>query len=122
MSTLATINGEALAVPGLRFWGNRLDHVFAIIAQDDRGAAELWFDERHGDGGIELHFPSEPQDRLACGPVETCTILGGPCWSDRSLLAYERDFAGLVAAGDSAGVLLELLRWHDESFGAAVTA
>ena len=38
MTTLEKINGEALAVPGLRFWGHAKHGRIAIIAQDQRGA------------------------------------------------------------------------------------
>lgn len=121
MTTLAQINGEALAVPGLRFWGNRDGYVFAIIAQDELGAAELWWDSRHDHGGIELHSPRDwGRFGAGQGPMNPgCTILGGDCWSDGSLTAWYRVFLPLVEAADSAGVLRELARWHATHLGGA---
>jgi hypothetical protein len=118
MSTLAKINGEALAVPGLRIWGRSAYGRFAIIAQDEHGAAELWCDETRPDiGGVELHSPRD-WGRFSL-TAEDCEILGGRCWSDGSLSAWNRTFVPLVEARDSEGVLRKLVGWHRAYFGGA---
>lgn len=112
---LRDINGEALAVPGLRFWAKRRADVFAVIAQDDRGAAELWNDESRRDrGGVELHSPTD-WGRWSEHHSD-CTVLGGDCWPDGSLSAWSR-FAPLIKVGDSCGVLALLAEWHAAHFG-----
>lgn len=120
MSTLARINGEALSVPGLRFWGQRVEGRFAVIAQNEHGAVELWRSEVPGYdlGGVEIHspVPLDPDDQSL-----DCTILGGPCWPDGSMLAYGRDFLPLIQSGDSAGVLRRLAVWHANQFGEAAS-
>jgi hypothetical protein len=117
VTTLERINGEALAVPGLRIWGNWSGPVFAIIAQDGRGAAEVWWDSVSDDGGVELHHATQPADTVPYDEVTHCTILDGRCWADRSLVAWPAQFVPLVRAGDSAGVLRRLAGWHDAHFG-----
>lgn len=117
MTTLERINGEALAVPGLRFWGNRAGTIFAIIAQDAHGAAEVWWDSRSDNGGVELHHTANPTSTMPYDEVCHCEILDGPCWADRSLRAWPQQFAPLVAANDSHGVLHLLADWHRAHFG-----
>lgn len=119
MSTLAQINGEALAVPGLRFWGQRKRGRIAIIAQDERGAVELW--TREGGltdhGGIELHSP-RPMYGERTPDFTDCDILpGGECWTDGSSLAWPGTFMPLVRANDSEQVLREIAHWHATHFG-----
>ena len=129
MSTLATINGEALAVPGLRFWGRARRGRIAIICSDDRGAVELWTQREwmtsadpvmRGLGGVELHSPRPLCDFFLDPSFTDCEILpGGVCYADGSSLAYSETFLPLIDAGDSAGVLRELAGWHETHFGGA---
>lgn len=126
MATLATLNGEALAVPGLRFWGRRAYDRIAIICSNSQGAVELWTEEHWMNspdpmlrslGGVEIHSPVQRHD-FAPEPMKDCAILGGnDCWTDGSSLAYGETFLPLIDAGDSAGVLRELAEWHRAHFG-----
>lgn len=134
MSTLAQINGESLAVPGLRFWGARdvqqsgwADR-FSLIASDHRGAIELWEvrDERLAGfstlrgayGGIEVHSPTPKYDGHE--PMAECVVLGGrDCYCDGSSLAYAEKARPLIEAGDSAALLRLLADWHASHFGGA---
>jgi len=131
-ATLATLNGEALAVPGLEFWGKRIrwgnQHRIALICSDNRGAIELWTCEEwmHAPdpmlrdlGGIEIHSRAQMYDGQ--DPIPDCTILGGDgrCYTDGSSLAYSR-LRPLIEAGASAAVLEELAGWHRARFGSAV--
>jgi hypothetical protein len=118
---LARLDGERIVIPGLRVYGRRELDVFAIIAQDERGAVELWFDEARGDGGIELHAarPWGSHDRWLVR-ADVCCIVEGGCWVDRSLIAYDRQFARPVNEGDSEAVAELLARWHEDSFSEPV--
>lgn len=134
MTTLATINGEALAVPGLEFRPVRNGNRVGIVAQDARGAVEVWhelFDLdsmtmspearallADGIGGVEVHS-RRPMFGLDDPNIPDCDILGGPCWTDGSSLAWRETFAPMVHRGDAAGVLRELADWHRAHFGGA---
>lgn len=127
MSTLARINGEALAVPGLRFWGGVdiqnsgwHDRV-SLVASDKAGAVELWEAGRNTTygpiGGIEVHSRKPVYDGQE--PMEECSILhGGECYCDGSSLAYFEQAKPLIEAGDSASLLALLARWHQSHFAA----
>lgn len=121
MSTLDRINGEALSVPGLRFWGGRRDWptgAFRIVAVNDRGAIELW---AHGSGrelgGIEGHSPRPeyPGDE----PIDDCAVLPGRCYATLgdSLTIGARPVLDMIERGDSAGVLAYLAELHEQEFG-----
>jgi hypothetical protein len=119
MSTLARINGEALSVPGLRFWGRQFDWKFSVCCGDGRGTVELWHSDHTPDlGGVEIHSPvslyGDPE------PHHTDCVLvpgDGRCWHDGTSLGYEREFLPLIRSGDSEGVLRELAAWHESHFG-----
>ena len=128
MATLATINGEALAVPGLTFWGKRTawgndDRRIALICSDQRGAVELWTCENWMTsnpmyrklGGVEIHARSPQHDFMT--NIPDCEIVGGGCWTDGSSLAYSETFLPMIDRGDHAGVLRELANWHAAHFG-----
>lgn len=131
MTTLATVNGEALAVPGLTFWGKRVnwggDRRIALICSDDRGAVELWTCEGYMNstnpihrslGGVEIHSRRPLYDFAPEPSFTDCEIVpDGRCWADGSSLAYGRDFLPLIDAGDHAGVLRTLAEWHVSHFG-----
>jgi len=121
MSTLEKVNGEALSVPGLRFWGQRKHGRVALIASDERGAVELWTREGglSDHGGIELHSP-RPLYGENTPDFTDCDILPGQlCWTDGSSLAWPRTFVPLIRANDSAGVLRKIAEWHASHFGGA---
>ncbi len=123
--TLAHINGESLAVPGLAFRGRMVNGKIAIVCSDSRGAAELWhfapdpkIDAILGGrllGGVEKHSPVQVHDFMP-DPIE-CDILGGPCWADGTSLGFDETFAPLIAGGNSQAVLRELANWHASWFG-----
>lgn len=119
MNLLASINGEALSVPGLTIYGEITYGCSAIIARDKRGAAELWCDIKRTLGGIELHSPVDwGRHNAGRGPSYAhCDVLEGPCWSDGSLSAWDDVFLPLIKAADSEGVLRELADWHAHHFG-----
>jgi hypothetical protein len=128
MSTLARINGEALSVPGLRFWGRRMQwgkhSRVGIYCGDERGAVEVWTIDTPvatDVGGVEIHSPVnfDPPRWSADGTpdIEHCEIIGGPCWTDGSSLAFLRDFLPMIQAANSKGVLRELAAWHESHFG-----
>lgn len=127
MTTLARINGEALAVPGLRFWGrsdlqnNGWANRVSLLASDSRGAIELWESNTQSIGsfgGIEVHSRTPQYDGQ--GSMGSCAALhGDECYADGSSLAYVERAQPLIAAGDSAGVLALLADWHRSHFGAA---
>lgn len=120
MTTLSRINGEALAVPGLRFWGQRRHGRIAIIAQDERGAAELWTRDSGSltdHGGIELHSPRALYGAEVPDYTDCEILPDGRCWADGSSLAWPKTFMPLIQVNDSAGVLRELASWHAASFG-----
>lgn len=117
--TLVQVNGEELAVPGLRFWGMARDGRISIVASNEYGAAELWTREEWLNtdmGGIEIHSPSVLFD-FAPDPIPHCDILNGPCWTDGSSLAYSETFLPWIRAGSSPAVLSELAEWHASRFG-----
>lgn len=128
VGTLARINGEAYAAPGLTFRRRSVDGKLAIVCSDSRGAAEVWHlvpdpkvDAILGGrllGGVEKHSPVQIHDFMS-EPIE-CDILGGPCWADGTSLGFDETFAPLIAAGDSQAVLRELAEWHASWFGGAL--
>lgn len=131
--TLATVNGEHYAVPGLTFWGQRTDWGgdvrIALVCFDGRGAVEVWTVEAwmhssralyRGLGGVEIHSPAPHYD--GDEPIEGCTVLDVPCYTDGSSLAYGEQFLPLIEAGDSEAVLRLLAEWHASHFGPAEAA
>lgn len=129
--TLAAVNGEHYAVPGLTFWGRRVpwaggDIRVALICSDHRGAIELWTSESwmnsknviyRGLGGVEVHSTSPQPGDSVDDAIDGCEIIGGPCFTDGSSLAYSEQFLPLIEAGDSEGVLRLLAYWHRREFG-----
>lgn len=122
MTTLDTLNTEALYVPGLRFWSSA-EHPsrFGLVAQNARGAVEIWHARKDPTvGAVVAHLP-QPREgyELAMG----CTFLGGPCFTRDSFPAYSGDFLPLITAGRDEDVLKQLAAWHDQVFaGTRVTA
>lgn len=132
MNSLARINGESLAVPGLRFWGGRDIHRtgwtdrVSLIASDSRGAVELW-QAGYGYsgaqvGGIEVHSRTPQYDGQEPLGGSCAALHGDDCYADGSTLAYTDQALPLIQAGDSAGVLRLLARWHEAHFAARTEA
>lgn len=121
MTTLDTLNLEALYVPGMRFWRNHLDVRVGVIAQNANGAVEIWHAGKDTDVGQVLAHSHTTRE----GYEESleCTILGGTCYSKGSFIAYGTDFRPLLFAHVDAAVLQLLADWHDQCFaGTRVTA
>lgn len=124
MSTLRDINGEALSVPGLRFWAeDKPMNRFRIVAQNDKGAVELWQGHVPDEvtlpgpfGGVEIHSPVALHSWEPDPDFYDCPILGGKCWTDGSSLTFSEGFHPLIQAGDSEGVLSMLAGWHVSKF------
>lgn len=129
MTTLDKINGEAFSVHGLRFWGLRLParpSRFSIIAQNERGAVELWSEKmdprareiigRDTFGGVEIHSPVRPYKDWE-PDITDCVVLDGNCWCDGSGLAYDETFLSLINTGNSRKILELLAEWHESRFG-----
>lgn len=123
VTTLARINGEALAVPGLRFWARRDSSytadgwtLYSLIASDERGASELWcFLERPAMGGIEYHQPV-PHAEGDVPHSANCEIRSGACYREGSSWDWRHRFLPLVKTGDSRGVLRLLADCHSRAF------
>lgn len=129
MTGLARINGEALAVPGLRFWRARNIQGgwplrVSLICEDGRGAIEVWADTSpdwpKNLGGVEVHSRTPQYDGQES--LSGCSVLrGADCYADGSSLAYGVQFAPLIEAGDSAAVLRLAADWHASHFGPAAS-
>lgn len=121
MSTLDTLNTEALYVPGMRFWKKTFERRLGAIAQNANGAIEIWHALRDAEVGQVIGHSPKPLDGYEL--TMECTILGGTCYSKESFTAYSLDFFPLMQAGDDEAVLKQLAAWHDQVFaGTRVTA
>ena len=121
MTTLDTVNTEALYVPGLRFWGQARPGRVGIICQNANGAVEIWHAAKDPIIGAVLAHSPRPREgyELAMG----CSILGGACYTRESFPGYNQDFYPLLVHEPAARVLEQLAAWHDELFaGQAVSA
>ncbi len=119
MTTLDSLDPDALYVPGLRFWSRTYSGRFAIVAQNVNGAIELWHAMRDPDVGQLLAHSPTPRDGYDA--AAGCVVLGGPCHARESFPAYTHDFRPLLAAGEDKAVLRLLADWHDQTLGTRVT-
>lgn len=123
--TLATINGEAFAVPGLTFTGTRRQRGdwtrLSLICRDARGAVEVWtYDQMPSMGGVEFHSPTPLYGDVEPDHTDCDIVPGvGRCWYDGSSLTYAQRLLPLIEAGDSTAVLRQMAAWHEQQFGGA---
>lgn len=111
MTTLDTLNFEALYVPGMRFWRPTVDRRQSIVAQNANGAVEIWHAAKDPTvGGVLAHLPTS---REGYDHAADCAVLLGGCHTRESAIAYRYDFLPLLQAEDVRAVLQQLADWHD---------
>jgi hypothetical protein len=115
MTTLDSVNPDALYVPGLRFWKQTAETRHGLIAQNANGAVEIWHAAKDPTvGAVLAHSPTLREGyEIAMG----CSILGGStCYTRESFPGYTQDFYPLLLIGRDDAVLKHLAVWHDETF------